>query len=300
MRTGTTNFDKQTITKYGLPSNAVKDAWFVGYTPQYTGAVWTGYGKTTSSDDYLGDKSDDFSKLIFKAIMSKVATSTEKFKQPNSVGKLGNEYYVKGGEKPQIPKPDDPTNVSVKYDEASDSIQLSWDHTSKNGSETTFDVSYTVEGNTTKLTSTSDRQAVLQSPEKGKPYTFTIVAISGDAKSNAASTSITIEAKKEVPNSPTNLQAKYDKKSNSIQISWKNETKNVQFTVTYTVNGSTQTLTTTSELQAILKSPQPGQTYVFSVTAANEAGTSKPASASVTVDSTEHGTDSGTGSETTP
>lgn len=304
-KTGTTNFDKQTISKWGLPSSAVRDAWFVGYTPQYTGAVWTGFSKTTSAKDYLDSKSENFSKLIFKAIMSRVATSTDKFNQPNSVGKSGNEYYVKGGEKPQAPKPNDPTNVSAKYDEASDRILVTWDHASESGIETTFEVSYTVDGNTTALTSTSDKQAVLQSPEKGKQYTFTIVAISGETKSNAASASITVEEKKELPISPANLKAKYDKKSNSITVSWKNNNPNaVQFTVTYTVNGSTQTLTTTSESQATLTGPEPGQTYVFTVTAANEAGTSEPASASVTVDSTESGTgnvtDSGTVTETTP
>lgn len=296
-KTGTTNFDQQTISKYGLPNNAVRDAWFVGYTPQYTGAVWTGYSKTTTADDYLDSKTEHFSKLLFKAIMFKVSTSTDKFEQPDSVAKSGKEYYVKGGEKVQAAKTAEPTNVSAKYDEASNSILLSWDHASENGTETTFDVSYTVDGNTTALTSTSEKQAVLPNPEKGKAYTFTIVAISDDIKSNGVSASITVEEKQEAPSSPTNVQAKYDKKSNLITISWKEKgnSKNVQYTVTYTVGGSTQALTTTSELQASLPNPQPGQTYVFSVTAANEAGTSGPASASVTVDRAETGGGTGNG-----
>ena len=307
-KTGTTSFDKSAIERYGLPNDATRDAWFVGYTPQYTGAVWTGYTETTSSDDYLGSRSVQFSKLVFKAIMSRAATSTDRFKQPSSVGKLGKEYYVKGGEKPQIPKTDKPTNVQAKYDEASDSIQLSWNYTSESSSETTFDVSYTVDGNTTKLTSTSARQAALQSPEKGKPYTFTIVAISGGTKSNPASVSITVAERKEVPNSPGNLQAYFDKNSNSIVISWNNNnaiTQNVKFTVSFTVNGSTFRLAPVSESQATLSNPEPGQTYVITVTASNDAGTSAPAATSVTVESGIGGgggvgTDSGTSSETLP
>lgn len=286
-KTGTTSFDKSAIEKYGLPADATRDAWFVGYSPQYTGAVWTGYSNTTSSDDYLGGRSVNFSKLAFKAIMSQVATSTEKFKQPNSVGKLGKEYYVKGGEKPQPPIPDKPTNVQAKYDEASDSIQLSWNYASETSLETTFDLSYTVDGNTTKLTSTSARQAVLQSPEKGKSYTFTIVAISEGIKSIPASVSITVEEKKEVPNSPSNLQAYFDKNSNNIVISWNNNnaiTQNVKFTVSFTVNGSTYRLAPISGTQATLSGPQPGQTYVITVTASNDAGTSAPAATSVTVE----------------
>ncbi|MGG3466091.1 PBP1A family penicillin-binding protein [Neobacillus pocheonensis] len=301
-KTGTTSFDPSAIKKYGLPNNATRDAWFVGYTPQYTGAAWTGYTQTTTSDDFLGSNSANFSKLAFKAIMSQVATSTENFEQPSSVGKLGKEYYVKGGEKPQAPKADKPTNLQAKYDEASDSIQLSWNFASESGSDTTFDVSYTVDGNTTNLTSTSDRQAVLQSPEKGKTYVFTVVANSGGTKSNPASASLTVEAKQEAPGSPSNLQANYDKNSNSIVINWSNNnanTQNTQFTVTYSVNGSTQTLTTTSESGATLSNPVPGQTYVITVTASNDTGTSAPASTSVTVDSAEggnvNGTDTGNG-----
>jgi len=298
-KTGTTNFDKQTETKYGLPSNAVKDAWFVGYTPQYTGAVWTGYGKTTSADDYLNSTSENFSKLLFKAILSKAATSIETFKQPKSVAKSGNEYYVVGGEKPQAPKPDVPTNVTAQYDAASDRILLSWAYTSNNRQDLTFDVSYIVDGgDTIKLTSTNELQAVLQSPEKGKEYTFTIVAVSGDTKSNAASTSITVEEKAEGPKSPSNVQANYDYGSNSIVISWNPgnaDIKDVQYIVTYTVNGTTQTLTTTTELQAVLSSPQPLQTYEFTVTASNQTGKSEAISTSITVDVIDNG--NGLGSE---
>lgn len=286
-KTGTTSFDESAKEKYDLPDDATRDAWFVGYTTQYTGAVWTGYSETKSSNDYLGSRSVHFSKLVFKAIVSRAATSTERFKKPSSVGKLGNEYYVKGGEKPKPPKPNKPTNVQAKYDEASDSIQLSWNHSSDSSLETTFVVSYTVDGNSTKLTSTSDMHAALQSPEKGKQYTFTIVAISGGIKSNPASVSITVEEKAVAPSSPSNLQAYFDKNSNNIVISWNNNnaiTQNVKFTVSFTVNGSTYRLAPISESQATLSNPLPGQTYFITVTASNDAGTSEPTSTSVTVE----------------
>ncbi|WP_307290351.1 PBP1A family penicillin-binding protein [Bacillus sp. SORGH_AS_0510] len=295
-KTGTTSFDQSAISKYGLPENATRDAWFVGYTPQYTGAVWTGYPETKSSGDYLGTKSVDISKLVFKAILSRTATSTEKFKQPSSVERSGKEYYVKSGEKPAPPKPNSPTNVQASYDEASDNIQLSWDYTNENSPETTFEVSYTVDGQTTKLPTTSDMKAILQSPEKGKVYTFTIVAISDGATSDAATTSITIKETKELPSSPSNVKARYDKKSNSIEISWKDnksDKQNVNYTITYTVNGNTQTLATISGTSATLSNPEPGQTYVFTVVTTNEAGSSEPASVSVTVDNTDVGADNG-------
>ena len=283
-KTGTTNFDKKTIEKYDLPEKAVRDAWFVGYTPQYTAAVWTGYDKTTGSDDYLNSTSDDIPLLVFKKIFTEAANSTDTFKQPDSVGKLGYEYYVKGGEKPKPPKPTKPSDLKATYDEASDQIQLSWNHTSNSGLETSFDVSYTVDGKTETLTTTKDQQVTFPSPEKGKAYTFTVVAIAGDVKSDAAATSITVE--EATPATPTNLQATFDQASNSIVIGWQpgNNAKNVQYTVSFTVNGIPQTLAPTTELQATLMGPQPGQTYVITVTATNEMGSSQPATTSVTVD----------------
>ncbi|MGJ7911071.1 PBP1A family penicillin-binding protein [Neobacillus sp. LXY-1] len=290
-KTGTTSFDESAIAKYGLPNNATRDAWFVGYTPQYTGAVWTGYPETKTADDYLGSSSANFSKLVFKAILSRIDASTERFKQPSSVGRSGNEYYVKGGEKPKLPKPDKPTDLKATYDKDSDSIQLTWNYSSENSSQTTFDVSYTVDGKATSLPSTSDRQAVLKSPEKGKTYVFNVVAVTEGTKSEAAAASLTVEGKVEVPKSPSGLQAKYDKNSNLITINWKGNIANeqdVSYIVTYVVNGNTQTLTTTSGTSATISNPQPGQKYVITVVASNQAGASEPMSTTVTVDPSEN------------
>src|SRR5699024_9077870 len=64
-KTGTTNFDEETRDRHGFPSNATNDSWFVGYTPQYTAAVWTGYSEIKTSEDYLGKASANIPKLIF-------------------------------------------------------------------------------------------------------------------------------------------------------------------------------------------------------------------------------------------
>ncbi|WML41778.1 PBP1A family penicillin-binding protein [Neobacillus sp. OS1-2] len=299
-KTGTTSFDQTAIDKYGLPESATRDAWFVGYTPQYTGAVWTGYTETKSADDYLGSKSADFSKLVFKEIMSRTATSTERFEQPSSVGKSGKEYYVKNGEKPQPPKPNKPTEVQATYDEASDRIQLSWKYSSNSQLETTFEVSYTVDGQTIKLPATSDLQTVLESPVKGKPYVFTVTANTEGVRSESAAASLTVNETAEVPKSPSDLHAQYDQNANHILINWKNNNtkmENIQFIVTYTVNGSKETLTTTAGTSATLSNPQPGQTYVISVVASNETGASGPTTTSVTVPPTENGNNVESGSE---
>ena len=43
MKTGTTNYDKETISRFGYSSEAVPDGWLVGYTPDISLAMWTGY-----------------------------------------------------------------------------------------------------------------------------------------------------------------------------------------------------------------------------------------------------------------
>ncbi len=54
-KTGTTNFDSDTIEKYGLSSNAVNDLWVCGYTSTYTLTMWYGYDQIYS--DYYSTTS---------------------------------------------------------------------------------------------------------------------------------------------------------------------------------------------------------------------------------------------------
>lgn len=79
----------------------VTDAWFAGYTTQYTAAVWTGYDKI-GQDSFVRMEDSHNAKLIFKHIMSEVSEGVETpdFTMPSSVEKMtiGNwvELFVKG------------------------------------------------------------------------------------------------------------------------------------------------------------------------------------------------------------
>lgn len=99
-KTGTTNLDKS------IASNGTSDAWFVGYTVQYTMAVWTGYDQTTK-ETYLTNEQSRLAQHIFKEIMTDVSKDKEinDFTKPDSViekvvgGK--RELFVKGAESNQ-------------------------------------------------------------------------------------------------------------------------------------------------------------------------------------------------------
>lgn len=61
-KTGTTNFTEDDIRKHGISRNGARDSWFVGYTPQYTAAVWTGKEGFNS----LSVNEQQVAKLLFK------------------------------------------------------------------------------------------------------------------------------------------------------------------------------------------------------------------------------------------
>ncbi|SHM40301.1 transglycosylase domain-containing protein [Gracilibacillus kekensis] len=81
-KTGTTNAPE------GI-ENGSTDSWFVGYTTEYTAAVWTGY-ETTSQEQYITKEDARISRLLFKEIMTAVSkdVDTESFIQPSTVKKV--------------------------------------------------------------------------------------------------------------------------------------------------------------------------------------------------------------------
>ena len=88
-KTGSTQVDGVTA------ANAIKDQWFVGYSPNLVGAVWSGYDKTTSQQ-YLVRDSTKGSTIIFQKIMSGALPNVEneKFGVP-SVYELEEEVEKK-------------------------------------------------------------------------------------------------------------------------------------------------------------------------------------------------------------
>lgn len=94
-KTGTTNFNEKTRLKYGYPATATNDSWMVGYTPQYTMSVWTGYSKNGPGNYMVGDTTK-ISQLMFKQMMQAFGTEKTRFKQPNIVYAVGNDLYIRG------------------------------------------------------------------------------------------------------------------------------------------------------------------------------------------------------------
>lgn len=68
-KSGTTQLpDQQEFA--GLDGNAAKDAWFVGYTPELTAAIWVGYDRT-DRNHYLTTSGGAVPAVLFREILSR-------------------------------------------------------------------------------------------------------------------------------------------------------------------------------------------------------------------------------------
>ncbi|MGG0655619.1 PBP1A family penicillin-binding protein [Rummeliibacillus pycnus] len=203
-KTGTTNYSSQQFSDYGLPDSAVPDSWFAGYTSKYSIAVWSGYADykvpiTTSAERVLPQQ-------LFRTVMSQISayTQTPNFQQPNSVVRVGNELYVKGQQPvsytPPVENKDNqklnaPTGLKASYDANSKAINLTWSHKASGDQAPKFKVSVSVDGGGSQaLTETSSNSFTYNGAEDGKTYLFSVVAVAGDKTSDAATTSIQIQA----------------------------------------------------------------------------------------------------------
>lgn len=65
---GTKEFD-------GIGSGSAKDAWFVGYTPELTAAVWVGYDRTDAKH-YLTTSGGAVPAVLFREILSRALAKT--------------------------------------------------------------------------------------------------------------------------------------------------------------------------------------------------------------------------------
>lgn len=73
-------------TSYTGVSGATKDAWFAGYTPNITGAVWMGYDKTDQNHYLKGGSA--YPTRMFKDILTQAGQTGSAFTKPKKVKEL--------------------------------------------------------------------------------------------------------------------------------------------------------------------------------------------------------------------
>ncbi|WP_442594469.1 PBP1A family penicillin-binding protein [Neobacillus sp. D3-1R] len=220
-KTGTTNYSDDEIKEYDIPSSrAVPDSWFAGYTTNYTAAVWTGY---KNRKNYIAPGDDQkIAQYIFKNLMEHVSQGidTPDFPVPKSVQQVKiekgtnpaqlasdftpkdqvlYEWAVKGHVPKETSKKFDkleiPSNLQTVYDNTKNEIKLTWDYNVKGTEELPieFEVSGSLdEGAEQLLTTTKEKVLNVTKPVPGGVYTFKIVAIRGEQRSEPATVTIEI------------------------------------------------------------------------------------------------------------
>lgn len=90
-KTGTTNYDYKVMAANGLPNDAIRDSWLVGYSTKTAVAMWYGY-EYMDPVYCLHNLPDSRRKdQIFKALVEQgaIESNREAFKQPSSVKRVG-------------------------------------------------------------------------------------------------------------------------------------------------------------------------------------------------------------------
>lgn len=215
-KTGTTNYTDAEMKKYNIKSSSVPDAWFTGYTTNYTASIWTGYGDRTIPITAEGNN-QRIAQILFKNLMAYVSKDKETpdFEMPNSVQKvriekgsmppvlaseytpdsqISTEYAVKGHAPKKVStkynKLEAPGNLTSKYDEAAKNIAVAWTYNNPTGEDVKFDITINNASNPQHLVQAETSLTIPANP--GEKYTISVLAISGDKKSDPVSTTIEI------------------------------------------------------------------------------------------------------------
>lgn len=179
---------KTGTTQSGISGNSGnRDIWFVGYTPEYTGAVWMGYDKPDSKHmlrNYSGQSAAFFGRVMSDALKGHPVTQ---FSRP------------KGYEPPVEEKPVEtvqttaPSGLNGSYNQDTQIVSLSW--TAAAGDNVQYrvyrkggsDAGFTPIMEAMKGTSGEDT-----SPVAGNTYEYYVVAYGADGKESERSNTIQV------------------------------------------------------------------------------------------------------------
>ncbi len=235
-KTGTTNYTAKEIKDYKIPSGAVPDVWYSGYTPSYSVAIWTGY-KNNQQPVLPADQG--LSLKLFRDIITNLSEGkeAEDFVMPKTVVKVGvekgsdpaklpseftpkdeivYEYFIKGTEPTEVSSKYDklnpPSNLDVMYDQVTNQINISWAYAEGEIEGNSFEVSVSIdEGPAKVLTTTKELTYTIPEAIPGAIYKFTVTAVDDknpEKRSDPATNTINVpeppEEEIEIPLPPVN------------------------------------------------------------------------------------------------
>lgn len=195
---------KTGTTQSGYEGNSAnRDVWFVGYTPEYTAAVWMGYDNP--DQQHLLKNSSRLAATFFKTVMEKALEGVER-----------KEFFVPDSEIPEVTEPpveeEEPetdltvSGLSASYDKEAQAVSLSWSGSSTEGLQYRIYRKETSEGSFSRIqdqisgTSATDTGAL-----PGLTYEYYVTVINpenGEDASESNHVSLFIEPVEEAPETP--------------------------------------------------------------------------------------------------
>jgi penicillin-binding protein 2A len=173
-KTGSTQLDLKGLEQY------YRDLWFVGYTTEYTAAVWMGFDKTDSRN-YV-KISSGAPAALFKTVMSRALA-----------GKPATDFERPQGVKEPAPPPRGITDLKAVFNKDNHAVELSW---SPYGSNSTYKLyrKESKEAGFGEIMQAPDSRIIDMSVQAGATYQYYVTAVSADGdvsdKSNIAEVSV--------------------------------------------------------------------------------------------------------------
>lgn len=181
----------------GYSGSGSRDFWFVGYTPEWTAAVWMGYDKTDKDHVLLGSSGQPAA--LFSKIMSEALKGIEQKQFPKPGG-------VKEEE---VQKPNDTVSgLQASYSEDTKTVSLQWNAAS--GDDVVYHLYRKSSSDEQYVKLLSDLQVTNAEDIgvfAGQTYTYYVTSSSKDnpdesARSNEVSVTIPAEEGPEIPTEP--------------------------------------------------------------------------------------------------
>lgn len=189
-KTGTEAFTEEELALVGASSgdNVAKDSWFVGYSPNYSIAVWMGYEDETESGNYLTFEERDLTRYIYRELMSFVSQGIENpdWIKPESVVEATMEKY---SNPPAKPGPNTPANLRITelFVKGTAPTSVSKVYGESIQAPTGLNATYNQETN--RLTVTWDKYQLAASEKRTPQYSITV----GNESRNITENRITID-----------------------------------------------------------------------------------------------------------
>lgn len=289
-KTGTTNLKD----REGSP-----DAWFSGYTTNYTISAWVGgYKDKGGGRDVIppGNGNTQIPLQMFKNTMTEISKDieTKDFVKPDNVieaevekgsnppakpsehtpsDKIITELFVKGTEPKETSEKfdqlDPVSGLTASFNEEKSAIDVSWKYDAD--ADVSFEVSAQVDGGEMQaLSTTEDTSMEISAVEPNKEYTIQVVVVSNEDDSKSEPKTTTVATGDEEPDElpeVTGLTATYNEANKLIDVSWNYNGPPASFEVS--VNGETQTVQSNGlEISGATQ----GETYNISVTPIGKKG----------------------------